>query len=411
MQIYLDHAATTPMLPVAIDAWQLAAAEIGNAAALHAAGRNVRRIVEESREQIAAAVGAHPAEVVFTSGATEADNLAVLGIARARRAADPRANRVLLSAVEHPAVHAAAWQLAAEKFEIVEIPVGRDGGLQLAALQAEMAANPVQVALLSCVWVNNEIGVIEPIPAVCDMAATAGIPVHSDAVQALGVLPVSFNAVAAELSAISISAHKVGGPVGVGALLVRRTTPIVPISYGGGQERQLRSGTLAAPLVASFAAALDEVVRERTARVAALYKLRNKLTQGLIALGAEIIGGVSEMELPPGETSDASAIGLATPVELCRPTQAPHICYALFPGHRAETLLMLLDDAGVAASAGTACSAGVVRPSETLLALGYPTRAALSGVRFSLGWTTTQDDIATLQAVLPTVLARSKAAI
>ncbi|MDR0435159.1 MAG: cysteine desulfurase [Propionibacteriaceae bacterium] len=383
MQHYLDHAATTPMLPVAIDTWQLGAAELGNASSIHASGRNARRIVEESRERIAARLGAHPGEVVFTSGANEADNLAVLGLARARRAVASRMNRVLVSAVEHPAVRSAAAQLATEGFEVVELPVDGRGLLRLDVLCDDIRHAPEQVALLSCMWANNETGAVQPVAEIAAQAAAHAIPYHCDAAQALGFLPVTFAAAAMPgLTAMSISGHKVGGPMGIGALLVRKDAAVAPTSYGGGQERRLRSGTVPVALIASFAAALEEVVTEREHRAARLRKLRDMLADGLRELGAEIVG--------PTETSHL----------------APHICYAVFPAVPAETLLLLLDQAGIAASAGSACSAGVVQPSEVLLAMGYSAEQAVSGVRFSLGWTTDADDIDALLQVLPALLER-----
>jgi cysteine desulfurase len=329
-------------------------------------------------------LGAHSGEVVFTSGATEADNLAVLGMAEARRQADPQLNRVLISAVEHPAVRLGAAELAARGFEVTELPVDSQGLLRLGVLSDALRRNPKGIALLSCLWVNNEMGAIAPIPEIAALADSYGIPLHSDAVQAVGLPSITFAAATLPgLSGLSISAHKIGGPMGIGALLIRRDAPIVPLTYGGGQERRIRSGTVPVALIAAFAAALDEVVLKRELQYESLRQLRNTLSDGLTALGANVIG--------PAHPNH----------------QAPHILYAIFPGVSAETLLMLLDQAGIAASAGSACSAGVIQPSETLLAMGYTPQDALSGVRFSLGWTNTPTDITTLLQLLPDLLTRA----
>ena len=380
--VYLDHAATTPLAPVARDAWVRAASVVGNPSSAHAAGRAARRVVEEAREQVADALGARPAEVVFTSGGTEADNLAVLGIARARRAADPGRVRVLVSAVEHAAVLEAADKLAAEGFDITRLPVDHDGRVLPASAVRLLSEAPETIALVSCQWTNNETGALQPVAEIAKLARGRGVLVHTDAVQAVAHEPVRFTG----LDALSVTAHKLGGPMGVGALLVRTDVPLAPLGFGGGQERAVRSGTVPVALIASFAAALGEAVRVREAERAHLRGLSARLATGLEAIVPGCVVGPSDPAW-----------------------RSPHIVNAVFPGHRAADLLVLLDQAGVACSAGSACHAGVVRSSHVLAAMGYSPADAASGLRFSFGRTSTAADVDAALAVLPTVLARTGA--
>ncbi|WP_019137838.1 cysteine desulfurase family protein, partial [Cellulomonas massiliensis] len=259
MTAYLDHAATTPVLPAAARALadQLAAA--GNPSSLHASGRAARRVVEESRERLAAVLGARPSEVVWTSGGTEADNLAVKGLAWARRAEDPRRDVVLVSAVEHHAVlDPAAWLGAHDGALVVHLPVDDEGTVRLDALADALDTYGPRVALVSVMLANNEVGTLQPVPDVVALAHARGVPVHSDAVQALGQVPVRFDALGVD--ALTVTSHKIGGPGGVGALVVGRSTALEPVLHGGGQERGVRSGTLDAALVRGFAVAADEAV-------------------------------------------------------------------------------------------------------------------------------------------------------
>src|SRR4051794_27043389 len=248
------------MLPAAVEAMTAELSVVGNPSSLHSCGRRARRVVEESREQLAAAFGARPSEVVLTSGGTEADNLAVVGGYRARRAQDPRRRRVLVSAVEHHAVlDTAHWLAKHEDAEAVELPVDGLGRVDLGALRAEVERDPAAVALVSVMWANNEVGTIQPVPEVVAVAHEHGIPVHSDAVQAAGHVPVDFAASGVDL--MTVTGHKLGGPVGVGALLAVRGAALSPIVHGGGQERQVRSGTLDAPAVRGFAGGAEHAVR------------------------------------------------------------------------------------------------------------------------------------------------------
>ncbi|MGH3336709.1 MAG: cysteine desulfurase family protein, partial [Nocardioides sp.] len=243
MTVYLDHAATTPMLSAAVEAMTARLADVGNPSSLHASGRQARRVVEESREKIAQALNCRPGEVVFTSGGTEANNLALKGLFWARRGADPRRNRILSTAVEHHAVlDPLLWLTEREGAEVELLPVDERARLDVAAVRKALERDPGSVALISVMWANNEVGTLEPVADVVEIAGEHGIPVHTDAVQAVGQLPVAF--ARSGVDAMTVSGHKIGGPLGVGALVVRRELDLVPVLHGGGQEREVRSGTL-----------------------------------------------------------------------------------------------------------------------------------------------------------------------
>ncbi|MGA7203371.1 MAG: cysteine desulfurase family protein, partial [Specibacter sp.] len=273
MPVYLDHAATTPISAPALAALTNVISRSGNPSSLHGAGRRARATVEQSRETIAAAAGAHPTEVIFTSGGTEADNLAVKGLFWARRDADPQRTRILVSSVEHAAVQdTVEWLEKHDGAEAVWLPVDATGTVSLAALEDELRDGGAEtVALISCMWANNEVGTIQPIAGIVELATAHGIPVHSDAVQAFGSVPLNFKD--SGLAAMSISGHKIGGPVGVGALLLGRAVKLTPVQHGGGQERGVRSGTLDTAGIAAFAAAAQDVTENLPAeslRIAAL---------------------------------------------------------------------------------------------------------------------------------------------
>ena len=380
---YLDHAATTPMVQASIDAVDAAFRVNGNASALHAAGRAARRSVEESRERIARAVGCLPGEVVFTSGGTEADNLAIKGLFWARNAQDVKRPRVLVSAIEHHAVlDPAQWLMQSEGAELVELPVDPDGVLDTAALRATVAADPESIALISVMWANNEVGTLQPIAEVVAIAREFGIPVHSDAVQALGGEAVDFAATG--LSALTISAHKIGGPVGIGALVLQRDLKPVPVLHGGGQEREVRSGTIPMPLIAGMAAAVEAAAEQRDEHRARVSGLRDELIAGVQALG---VGAV--LRGHPTERLSGNA-------------------HFTFDGCEGDALLMMLDAAGVQVSTGSACTAGIPQPSHVLIAMGLPVAEARGALRFSLGASTSASDIAAVLAALPEAVARAR---
>jgi cysteine desulfurase len=386
---YLDHAATTPMHPRALEAMVAELGRTGNASSLHDAGRAARRVVEESRELLGARLGARPSEVILTSGGTEADNLAVKGLFWSRHAADPRRRRVLVSAVEHHAVLDPAVWLAEGDAQLVLLPVDEAGLLDLAALRRELEEHGDEVALISVMWANNEIGTVQPVRAVVDAAAPYGIPVHADAVQAVGQLEVDFGA--SGLDAMTVSAHKVGGPLGIGALVARRGLGLVPVLHGGGQERGVRSGTLDVPGARAFAVAVDAAVEARPAEAARLAGLRDRLV-------AAVRESVPDAVLRgPAEAAGGSA-------------RLPGNAHFTFPGCEGDSLLYLLDSRGVQCSTGSACRAGVPQPSHVLLACGVPEDDARGALRFSLGRTTLESDVDALLDALPDVVARARAA-
>ena len=380
---YLDHAATTPMLPEALEVMSAHLHDLGNPSSLHAAGRAARRTVEEAREQLGAAIGARPSEIIFTGGGTEADNLAIKGLYWSRRAADPRHVRVLATSIEHHAVlDAVAWLGAHQGAEIVWLPVDRLGRLDLDALEASIASDRGSVALVAVMWANNEVGTVQPIHDVVEIAARYGVPVHSDAVQAAVQLEVDFTA--SGLSTMAISGHKIGGPLGVGALLVGRDVLVEPIVHGGGQERDLRSGTLDAPAIAGFAVAAEIAVARREGQAKRLAGLRDDLIAGVIAAVPDAV-----LNGDPGPEPDR---------------RLPANAHFAFPGCEGDALLMLLDANGVACSTGSACSAGVAQPSHVLLAMGLDPELSRSSLRFSLGHTSTDADVAAaVEAIGPAV--------
>src|SRR4051794_3229818 len=280
--VYLDHAATTPMLPQAAEAMAALLTQPGNASSLHAAGRRARRVVEESRETLAAALGARPSEIVFTSGGTESDNLAIKGLFWARRQPDSRRVRVLLSAIEHHAVlDSALWLTEHDDATITWLPVDDGGRLTPDVLRAAIAENPDDVALVSVMWANNEVGTVQPIEELTSVADQYGVPIHTDAVQAVGQLPVDF--AAAGVDAMTVTGHKFGGPLGAGVLLLGRDVECTPVLHGGGQERDVRSGTLDVAAIAGLAVAAEVAVKEQPNRAERLRALRDELVQRMQA--------------------------------------------------------------------------------------------------------------------------------
>ena len=385
--IYLDHAATTPMLPEAIEVMTEELAQLGNPSSLHNAGRRARRVVEESREQIAEVMNARPSEVIFTSGGTEADNLAVKGLYWARRAADPARRRILVTSVEHHAVlDSVQWLSRHEDAEPVLLDVDDEGMLRPAALHAAIEQNPGQVALVSVMWVNNEVGSVLPIPGLAEVAHDYGIVFHSDAVQAAAQLPVDFTG--SGVDALTITGHKLGGPIGVGALLLRRGIEPVPILHGGGQERDVRSGTLDAPAIRAFATAVIISAERREAEAKRLTVLRDDLIRQILDVVPDaVLNGP-----PPG------------------PDRLPGNAHFSFPGCEGDALLMLLDAKGIACSTGSACTAGVAQPSHVLLAMGADEDRARGSLRFSLGHTSTQEDVDAVAAAIGEAVERARRA-
>ena len=383
--VFLDHAATTPMLPAAVAAMTAQLGAAGNPSSLHASGRNARRIVEESRETIARALGCRPGEVVFTSGGTEADNLAVKGVYWSRRAEDPRRRRILSSAVEHHAVlDPLHWLAEAEGAQVELLPVDGEGRLEVDALRAALAREPETVALVSVMWANNEVGTVQPLAEVVELAAAHAVPVHTDAVQAVGSLPVDF--AASGVDALSLSGHKVGGPYGVGALVVRRDLAVTSLVHGGGQERDMRSGTVDTPAIAGLAVAVELAVKHQPEHAARIGALREELVAGV------------RREVPDAILNGAPGDRL------------PGNAHLTFPGCEGDSLLMLLDAQGIECSTGSACSAGVPQASHVLLAMRLDEEAARGSLRFSLGHTSGPADVEALVAAIGPAVERARAA-
>jgi cysteine desulfurase len=381
-RIYLDHAATTPMVPEAVEATTRELTRVGNASSLHASGRLARRVVEESREAIAAQVGAQPSELIFTSGGTESDNLAIKGAFWS--GIEVGRCRVVTSVLEHHAVlDSVAWLGQSAAAEVSYVPVDLAGRIDVSALAD--AVDP-RTALVSVMWANNEVGTLQPVGQVAAVAAEHGAVSHSDAVQAVGHVEVNF--AASGLDLLSFTAHKLGGPYGIGALLARRELRLAPILHGGGQEREIRSGTLDVAATAGFAAALEVATRNRVREEQRLRELRADLVRAVLA-------------------AVPWAVPYGTSVERDR---LPGIASIGFPGCAADAILMLLDSAGIDCSTGAACSAGVSQPSHVLLAMGHSEADARSVLRFSLGHSSTLSDIRALANALPEAVQRAKAA-
>jgi cysteine desulfurase len=382
MMVYFDHAATTPMLPESISAYAETAGTVGNASSLHAAGRDARRRVEEARERIAGAVGARPSEVIFTSGGTEADNLAVKGIFWARRAAAEGRGRVIVSAVEHHAVHDTAhWLAEHEGAEVTWLPVDENGRVSPEDFADALTAD---TAVASVMWANNEVGTLQPMGELAAIAAAARVPLHTDAVQAVGQVPVHF--AASGVAALTLTGHKLGGPVGVGALLLGRDVDCTPLLHGGGQERDVRSGTLDVAGIVAFAVAVEIAVKNQQEYAVRVGGLRDELVRRV-------------QEVVP----DAIRNGPAG-------DRLPGNAHFSFPGCEGDALLLLLDAQGIACSTGSACSAGVAQPSHVLLAMGADADRARSSLRFSLGHTSTREDVDALVAALPAATERARRA-
>ena len=381
--VYLDHAATTPMLPVAVEAMTRQLGNVGNASSLHASGRAARRVVEEGREAIAAALGCRPGDVIFTSGGTESDNVALKGVFWARNAADPRRRRILASAVEHHAVlDPLEWLDRSGAADLELLAVDEQGRLDLDAFEASVERDPDSVALVTLMWANNEVGTLQPVAEVAAIAARHGIPVHTDAVQAVGAVPVDF--VASGVDSLAFSGHKLGGPYGIGALVARRELRITPLLHGGGQERGIRSGTLNPPAVAGLAAAVTASVGAQAEHAARVSALRDELVRRVV-------------EVVP----DAHLHG--DPVR-----RLPGNAHLGFPDCEGDALLMLLDAQGIACSTGSACSAGVPQPSHVLLAMGRDHDEARHSLRFTLGHTSTTEDVDAVVAAIGPAVERAR---
>jgi cysteine desulfurase len=382
MPVYLDHAATTPMLPEAIDAYVSALGIVGNPSSIHSQGQNAKRMLEEAREHVAASLGAEPIEVVFTSGGTEAVNLAVKGLYWAR-AADPGRNgseraprsRILVPRGEHHATVDTVEWLERHHGAVIEwIPLDALGRISLPALEAALGPD---VALVTLLWANNEVGTIQPVTDVVRLAARHEVPVHVDAVSAYGHVPIDF--ASSGIAALSVSAHKIGGPLGIGALVLARSATVEPLIHGGGQQRQARSGTQDAPAAIAFGVAAQHP------------------SPSLTMLRDRIITGVRK--------AVPSAVLRGDPVD-----RVDNNAHFTFPGCEGDSLLFLLDVAGVSVSTGSACQAGIPEASHVLLAMGLSEAEARGALRITVGHTTTDSDADAFLAALPTAVALAQRA-
>jgi Cysteine sulfinate desulfinase/cysteine desulfurase and related enzymes len=363
MSVYLDHAATTPMLPEARAAYVDALGLVGNPSSIHSAGQNAKRMLEEAREQVAASLGCDPIEVVFTSGGTESVNLAIKGM---YWAAGKR--RILVPHGEHHAtIDTVEWLQQHDGALLEWLPIDEFGRVRVAAV-AEALERYDDIALLTVLWANNEVGTIQPIAELVALASAHGVPVHADAVAAYAHVPIDF--AASGLAALSVSAHKIGGPLGIGALVLSRAASVVPLIHGGGQQRQVRSGTQDAPAAIAFGVAARQAAPS-------LGTLRDRLIAGVRAAVPE-------------------AILRGDPVD-----RLANNAHFTFPGCEGDSLLYLLDAAGVSVSTGSACQAGIPEASHVLLGMGLSESEARGALRFTLGHSSTQADVDALIAALP----------
>ena len=355
----------------------------GNPSSLHTAGRSVRQAVEEARESIAADLRTRPSAVIFTSGGTESDNLAVKGLFWQRRDRLGQPARVLASSIEHHAVlDPVAWLGTHEGASIEWLGVDAQGRVSPDEIEDLLRAG--DVALCTVMWANNEVGTIEPVGRISELCREAGVPFHTDAVQAVGQIPVNLSEIAAH--AVTISSHKIGGPFGVGALILDPSLTLTPIMHGGGQERDIRSGTFDAPAIAAFAVALHHAVTGQADHAAHVRELRDQLVAAVLAA-------------VPGTVLNGASLNGAS--------RLPGNAHFSFPGCEGDALLMLLDAAGIDCSTGSACTAGIPEPSHVLLAMGVDEPTARASLRFSLGSATTSADIDAVVRALPSAVNRA----
>ncbi len=386
MVVYLDHAATTPMLPEAIDAYADAMRQVGNPASIHSQGQSAKRMLEEAREVIARSLGCDPIEVVLTSGGTESINLALKGIYWKRNAQATRPVILAPGGEHHATLDTLEWLETHEGAEIVWLPLDQDGHLEPAVVEAALAEHGDRVALVTLLWANNEVGTIQPVTEIAALAAKHGVPLHVDAVAAYGYLPVDFAAVRREsgstggagLVALSVSAHKIGGPVGIGALVVSRSAEVEPLLHGGGQQRQVRSGTQDVAGAVSFAVAARAADERLATESARLTVLRDRVIDGILRA------------VPTARLNGPTGAG-----------RLPGNAHFAFPGCEGDSLLFLLDMAGVSVSTGSACQAGIPEPSHVLRAMGRDELEARGALRVTLGHTTTESDVDALLRAVP----------
>ncbi|WP_368496765.1 cysteine desulfurase family protein [Herbiconiux sp. A18JL235] len=393
MPVYLDHAATTPMLPVAREAYVDALGLVGNPSSIHSQGQQAKRMLEESREVVAASLGAEPIEVVFTSGGTESINLGVKGLYWARQKDSARPVVLLPGGEHHATVDAVEWLERHEGANVIVLPVDELGRLAPSVLEEALSVHGASVALVTLLWANNEVGTVQPVAELVAVAERFGVPVHIDAVAAYGYVPIDFGAVGAAL--LSVSAHKIGGPVGVGALVVARRSEVEPLIHGGNQQR-VRSGTQDVAGATGFAAAARGVPG---ASGASAMGGADTFLVGLAALRDRLVAGVRAAVPEAVLRGDPSPEG-----------RLPGNAHFTFPGCEGDSLLFLLDMAGFSVSTGSACQAGVPEVSHVLTAMGVPEAEARGALRFTLGHGTTEAEVDALVAALPAAYAAARKA-
>ena len=365
MKVFLDHASTTPVRQASLDALSSALALVGNPQSVHSHGQSTRALLEDARDELALALDCHRSEVIFTSGGTESNNQAIKGIYWARNQ-DAKRPIIISSAIEHHAlIDPIEWLVKHEGAELILVRLRENGEIDLDHLKQLVAEHGDKIALISLMWVNNEVGIITDIEAVTKIAGS--IPVHSDAVQAFGHLPVKFKD--SGLAAMSISGHKIGAPIGVGALIVARAIKPESLLHGGGQERGLRSGTMSYPLAKALSAAAADAVSDLAKRQETLKLLRDDFEQKLLSA-----------------VPDARITAPRAP-------RIEHSSNVILPGTKSDSMLFLLDEQGVSVSAGSACQAGVLGPSHVLMGMGYSEEDATACLRVSFGHTSRPEDV------------------
>ncbi len=383
--VYFDNAATAPINPVALQAYLDQARSLGNPSSLHGYGREARKNVEDAREKLASLLDCQPNEIIFTASGTESNNLAIKGMFWHRLSEDKNRKVIITSAFEHHAVlDPINWLRDSEGAEIIEVPVNHEGYLKLEFLKSALENRGEEVSFISIMHSNNEVGTIQPIQEVIKLANKYKVPVHTDAVQSFGKVPLSFSELG--LFAMTVSAHKIGGPVGVGALILKKGVDITPLLHGGGQERDIRSGTINAAGIVAFATAAQVAIRDREKNAVFVAGLRDSLAATI------------KNDLPDALFNAGAGERL------------PGILNVRFPNTESDSLLLLFDSEGIACSTGSACTAGVQQPSHVLLAMGLSENEARSSLRFSLSPENSKEDIDYFHTCFKKVIDRARAA-
>jgi cysteine desulfurase len=378
---YLDNAATTAMLPEALEVMYRESASVGNASSLHGAGRRARRVVEESREKLAAAVGAKPQEIIFTASGTEANNLAVKGLYW-RAGASKRA--IVSTPIEHHAIlDPLEWLEREQSVTLHMAEVDSHGTTKVDSIAQLLSEYQKEISFVTVMHSNNEVGALQPVAEIAAISREYEIPMHTDAVQSFGKVPLDFGKLG--VSALTISGHKIGGPLGVAALVAKKDLELTPLLHGGGQERDVRSGTLHTPAIAAFATAAELSQQRLQINADRIRSMRARLINGVTA-------AVEDVKVNGGENT------------------LPGIAHFTFVGAEGDALLLLLDAQGVQCSTGSACSAGIAQPSHVLIAMGMAPKIARSSIRFSIGTTTSEKDIDKAISVISEVVSRARAA-